>query len=232
MAALREMGIEENVTESIDVAFALPFRQRQQNDRPEKKRIGVNISALLFHGGYQRANQFNLRVDYQKLALRLLSELTTNDNLEVHLIPHVFSDTSEVEDDFRLARSLSERFRTTILPEPFRDAIEAKSYISGLDLLTGSRMHATIAAFSAGVPVLPLSYSRKFTGLYATLGYPFLGDLTRDTDDEIMERVSYALDHIPELQQAVAEGNSIAAGRLKIYEDYLSGILDSLKRQG
>ena len=32
-------------------------------------------------------------------------------------------------------------------------------------------MHATVAAFSTGVAVTPYAYSRKFKGLYNTIGY-------------------------------------------------------------
>src|SRR3546814_10027971 len=35
-------------------------------------------------------------------------------------------------------------------------------------------MHACIAAFSSGTPVMPVAYSRKFSGLFGTLGYDFL----------------------------------------------------------
>ena len=37
-------------------------------------------------------------------------------------------------------------------------------------------MHACIAAFSAGVPVVPMAYSRKFNGLFGTLGYKRVAD--------------------------------------------------------
>src|SRR3546814_13677012 len=53
-------------------------------------------------------------------------------------------------------------------------ACEAKSYISSLDYLVAGRMHACIAAFSSGTPVMPVAYSRKFSGLFGTLGYDFL----------------------------------------------------------
>ena len=51
-------------------------------------------------------------------------------------------------------------------------------------------MHATIAAFSAGVPVLPMAYSRKFNGLFVdTLAYDHLADLKADGDGIILKKV-------------------------------------------
>jgi polysaccharide pyruvyl transferase WcaK-like protein len=58
--------------------------------------------------------------------------------------------------------------------QDFKSPQEAKSYISGLDFLVAGRMHACIAAFSTGTPVVPIAYSRKFTGLFGTLDYPWL----------------------------------------------------------
>jgi polysaccharide pyruvyl transferase WcaK-like protein len=52
-------------------------------------------------------------------------------------------------------------------------------------------MHACIAAFSSGVPVFPLAYSRKFNGLFGdTLLYNNFGDLVIESEFEIMEKLS------------------------------------------
>ena len=45
----------------------------------------------------------------------------------------------------------------------------------------GARMHACIAAFSSGVPVVPMAYSRKFEGLFGSLGYDRTVDCTADS---------------------------------------------------
>ena len=67
----------------------------------------------------------------------------------------------------------------------FLTPIDAKDYISGLDFFMGSRMHATIAAFSSGVPVVPIAYSRKFNGLFKdTLEYEYMVDLKNSSNEE------------------------------------------------
>ena len=54
-------------------------------------------------------------------------------------------------------------------------------------------MHATIGAFSAGVPVVPMAYSRKFNGLFVdTLNYHFMADLKVQTNEEILATVKDA----------------------------------------
>ncbi len=51
-------------------------------------------------------------------------------------------------------------------------------------------MHACIAAISSGVPVFPMAYSRKFNGLFCdTLQYPLMGDMVKQTDEEIFDNL-------------------------------------------
>lgn len=85
-----------------------------------------------------------------------------------------------MDDDYSACVDLRSRHPGVILPEPFESASEAKSYISSLDFFSGARMHSTIGAISSGVPVVPVAYSRKFNGLYGTLGYPYLIDAKAD----------------------------------------------------
>ena len=46
-----------------------------------------------------------------------------------------------------------------------------KLYGEEVDVFIGTRMHATIRAFSSHVATIPFSYSYKFEGLYGSLGY-------------------------------------------------------------
>lgn len=71
--------------------------------------------------------------------------------------------------------------------EPFDNPISAKSFISQMDIFIGARMHATIGAFSAGVATIPTAYSRKFKGLYESLGYKYVVDLAELNTHEAVE---------------------------------------------
>jgi polysaccharide pyruvyl transferase WcaK-like protein len=84
--------------------------------------------------------------------------------------------------------------------------MDAKGYISGMDFFIGSRMHSTIAAYSSGVPVVPLAYSRKFIGLFKdSLGYPYVGDMTKDNDDEIVRLVAHCFEDRHCLKEDIRE---------------------------
>ena len=54
---------------------------------------------------------------------------------------------------------------------------------------------ATIGAFTAGVPTVPVAYSRKFAGFFGTLGYPILVNLeTAGTDDAVAQTLALVAD--------------------------------------
>jgi colanic acid/amylovoran biosynthesis protein len=165
----RDLG--DRATLSTDVAFLLPFTREELPDEPGRTRIGINVSGLLFGGGYTRKNQFGLRIDYPSFVRELVRRFTANKTNEVWLVGHVNLDGSdEVEDDYRACRNLAAEFPGVRVPAAFASPVHAKNFVSSLDFFVGSRMHATIAAFSGGVPVVPIGYSRKFTGLFGSQG--------------------------------------------------------------
>lgn len=186
---LTYLGINGNTHEAIDVAFKLPFTIRKFITNG-KFQVGINVSGLLFNGGYTGENQFNLTIDYQKTIRNIITWFVSKADIQVHLIAHVISTNMLIEDDFLIANKLAIEFPSVIVAPYFNRPAEAKSYISGLDFFTGARMHACIAAFSSGVPVVPMAYSRKFNGLFDTLGYKWLADCKKNTSEEI-EKIIY-----------------------------------------
>ena len=73
-----------------------------------------------------------------------------------------------------------------------------------MDFFMGARMHSTIGAFSAGVPVLPMAYSRKFNGLFVdTLNYPHMVDLKTQTKEEIITLVEKSFNNRKQLASII-----------------------------
>lgn len=217
-----------NTVESVDVAFLLPFNKNLE--KSDKIRVGLNVSALLYHGGYNKTNQFGLRVDYSELINKLIQKLVLNDLYEVHLIPHVIPDNMPVENDYVVAMDLHERYPSTIVSPLFKSPIEAKSYIAGMDFFAGARMHATIAAFSAGVPVLPMAYSRKFNGLYESIGYKRILDLKSMDEKEIIEAFLNGLSEKAVIKQEVEQAIKNVQTRLDKYIDAVRQVLKGIER--
>lgn len=213
----KELKLNDDIIQVIDVAFALPFEKVDK--KGSKFKIGINVSGLLYSGGYNRNNYFGLSFSYSEFIKKLLDILVKNDKVEVHLIPHVISDKVEVEDDYRACEKLSKEYPKCILAPKFKTATEAKSYISGMNLFSGARMHATIAATSSGVPVIPVAYSRKFNGLYDTLEYPYYIDAkAKITCEEAINKFMEYLNDIDKLEDGIQRAESIYKVELEKYK--------------
>lgn len=195
---------QKNAQEHIDVAFFLPYNKITL----EKgyTHIGLNISALLWNGGYTRNNQFGLTCDYKRINKSIIDYFLQQPNTKVHLIPHVVLREKNVENDYEVCYNLWREYSSTnVVLAPFPlNPIEIKSYIAGLDFFIGARMHATIAAFSSKVPVVPLAYSRKFNGLFVnTLHYSSIADMKKNTDTEIIETIIESFNNREELLKLI-----------------------------
>jgi len=103
--------------------------------------------------------------------------------------------------------------------------MEAKSFISSMDFFVGARMHACIAAFSSGVPVIPMAYSRKFNGLFDSLEYSHVLDCLKISTDQGFQMLTNALDKLDELEDEVKRGNRLAQAKIEAYTEGVSALL-------
>ncbi len=157
-----------------DIAFVLPADDKN-HQMSNRKKIGINVSGLLMNGGYTGDNQFGLKVDYRQYIEGLIERILEEEDCEIHLIPHVISAVYDsVENDFKACNILKEKYPQVIVAPPFDTPMEAKRYMSEMDVFSGARMHATIGAFSMKVPTIPFSYSPKFEGLFNSLEYDYV----------------------------------------------------------
>ena len=225
LTVLRDMKVRTEIIEATDVAFRLPYRPA---DTSGAIKIGINISGLLFHGGYNRQNMFQLVVDYPRLVRAVLAWFDRQPECEVHLISHVISETAPVEDDYRVAQHLAADFPRMIVAPRFASPSAAKSYISGMDFFCGSRMHACIAAVSSGVPTVPVSYSRKFTGLFESLGYSPVADCKTESEAQILETIRSGFQQRETLKARAQSARSTADHKLLAYESLLKTCLGAI----
>ena len=216
-------NVNAKTTQVIDVAFALPYTKKEFEG--DKFKIGLNVSGLLYNGGFKGENYFNLSFSYKNFIRRLIDKLVKIDNFEIHLIGHVITKTAEIDDDYSLCEELCSEYKECILAPRFTSPIEAKGYIAGMDLLSGARMHATIAAFSSGVPVIPVAYSRKFNGLYKTLNYPYLIDAKSGIScDKALTLFDTYLENIDSMAKNIESSKRIYLQEIEKYKLKLSGL--------
>jgi polysaccharide pyruvyl transferase WcaK-like protein len=224
-AALRDLGYRGVAIEASDVALRLPF------DAPAPRvdgpvRVGINVSGLLMAGGYTGKNELGIALDYPALIRKLIANFQA-EGCEVHLVPHVIVREGRMvkEDDYRASAALAAEFPNTVLAPAFDSPSQAKSYIAGLDFFMGARMHACIAAFSSGVPVVPMAYSRKFSGLFGTIGYNRTVDCTTETGDAIEAKIMADFTNRTTLAAEAAAALAQGRSKLAVYQDGLKALI-------
>lgn len=194
-------GKNKDILFCPDVAFVLDSAKPKEMDiSPTLVQssctplIGLNISSLLYIGGFTHDNMFDLKVDYKEFVNILLRALMEQTNADVLLVPHVFWSDSEW-DEIQVCREVSElverkhRKRIHLVMRPY-DQNQTKGIIGLCDFFIGSRMHACIAALSQGIPTVGLAYSKKFRGVFQTIGAErYVMDMRQKGPEEIIETI-------------------------------------------
>lgn len=229
---LREMGTKAEIIEASDVALRLPYDPPSERPQGSPIRVGINVSGLLMSGGYSRNNMFGLRIDYPQLIRDILQRFDDHpEPCEVHLVPHVISwKRGALEDDYAASLKLQKTCPSVTVAPAFTSPSEAKSYIAGMDFFMGARMHACIAAFSSGVPVVPMAYSRKFAGLFGSLGYDETVDCTSQSAEEILTHIFDAFTRRRGLARAQKAAFETGLDKLSRYETALGDLMAQLAR--
>ena len=147
-----------NVRLVPDTAFCLPAcTQPLPEDFHEGQIVGINISPLII----KQESTPGITIDnYRHLIHYLLRETPYS----ILLIPHV---VWKGNDDRVPLRRLYEEFQDSqrIAMVDDCDAPTLKGYISRCRFMVAARTHASIAAYSTGVPTLVVGYSVKAKGI-------------------------------------------------------------------
>ncbi len=124
----------------------------------EGNTIGINVSPLIMKSETSGGIVF-------KSYTRLIQHILDTTDSCIALIPHVLW---EHDNDMLPLSKLYEMFRNTgrvVLVGDTYNCMELKFLISSCKLFIGARTHATIAAYSTGVPTLVIGYSVKARGI-------------------------------------------------------------------
>ena len=158
--------------------------------------VGLNVSGLLFMGGYTQNNMFGLKIDYKEFIFELIDLLIRKRDRPVLLVPHVFGASGESDSVVceEIYNELKEKYKDKIFVVDGRYNQNEIKYIIGLcDFFIGSRMHACIAALSQNIPTVSIAYSKKFFGVMQTIGVESLvADPRKNKKEEIMDIINEA----------------------------------------
>lgn len=119
--------------------------------------VGINVSPMI----QDNESQAGITLENYRALIRTIIEKT---DMQIALIPHVIWQKN---DDRKPIRQLYEEFRETGRVVEISDCscMELKGFISRCRFFVGARTHATIAAYSSGVPTLVVGYSVKARGI-------------------------------------------------------------------
>lgn len=150
--------INPNTIKVADPAFLLDKIELPLPDKfVEKNTVGINVSPLIMKYG----TESNVILKNYEEMMKYILE---NTDMNICLIPHVVWDNN---NDLEPIRYLYEKFKQSERICVLNDCncMELKGYISRCRFFVGARTHATIAAYSTGVPTLVVGYSVKSKGI-------------------------------------------------------------------
>ena len=141
-----------------DPAFFLDIREKPlPNSLLKEDTVGINISPLVLE------NESISGIIEQNYEV-LIDFLLYKTNMNIALIPHVVWEEGDDRTPLqRLYRTFEETGRIFLIEDHRCD--ELKYIISKCKYFVGARTHATIAAYSTGVPTLVIGYSVKARGI-------------------------------------------------------------------
>ena len=229
--ACREISPKAKVILSADVAFALPYVDGCAARGGPRTRVGVNVSGLLFNEAEAGSNRFGMSIDYAKVMRAFISAMTLRNDVELYLVSHATHATDTWDDDGRVADRLAAEFPAAIRAPNFIGPSEAKSFISSLDFLVAGRMHACIGALSAGTPVVPVAYSRKFAGLFGLLEYDFMLPVTGYGDVDALNYLLSCFEERAQIQEAALASMTRVDGLIGNYKEVLVQTLKDFERK-
>lgn len=181
-----------------DVAFLLDARKpvNISIDPPIDKKnelIGLNISGLLYQKTIKKDIHYTLSIDYERFINILIEQLIKSTKAHILICPHTYG---VFESDYLASKEIFKKLpdaykkRVHIISDRY-DQSEIKGIIGSCGFFIGSRMHSCIAALSQGIPAVGFAYSKKFLGVFQTIG---MDDLVIDaniiTPESAVEKIT------------------------------------------
>lgn len=159
---------DDKLIKMSDSAFCLDTKEVEKYKNINNV-VGINVSTIVSENDAA-----------YRSAIYLINYIITKTDMNVLLIPHVYD--INMYDDYvhkKIKKDINNN-RIDIVSD-FYSCEELKYIISKCRFFIGGRTHATIAAYSTGVPTLALGYSVKSRGIAIDLfntecGYTIIND--------------------------------------------------------
>lgn len=224
---LQSLGIRD-VQLVADPAFTMtpePFDIAELTFGNNPNILGLNVSPLV--RGYREDTVSKVQLDRD--VVDFIRDVVTKTDMSVLLVPHVDPlDGSSVNSDSAymqgLLAQLSAEYesRVRIAPRTL-NAAQLKYLISHCRFFIGARTHATIGAFSTGVPTISIAYSIKAKGINRDL----FGDTRFVLDTPKVSRATLH-DSLALLQQEEEATRQLLATQIPIFRENAYKSVDAL----
>lgn len=203
--ALKNAGLK-NVSYCPDTAFSLPAAETALPDHfiPQNT-VGINISPLVLN----KSADAELILENLRLVVR---DVLSSSSASVAFVPHVVWENN---DDRIPLQKLYQEFQSTgrVCLIEDQDARKLKWIISQCSYFIGARTHATIAAYSTGVPTLALGYSVKSRGiardLFGAEEHYILPYQDITSSDMLLKNFHWLIRHTEETKKTLMEKTEI-----------------------
>lgn len=185
-----------------DPAFTLPKRERPlPKGFAPGNTVGINVSPMI----QEKEGREGITLENYRA---LLSYLISCTDMQIALIPHVVWARN---DDKKPIHALYEEFKDTkrVVELPDGNCEELKGDIGRCRFFVGARTHATIAAYSSGVPTLVVGYSVKARGiardLFGTEENYVLPVQNLQNSEDLVRGFSWLFSHEKEIKRRLEE---------------------------
>ncbi|MCC6360765.1 MAG: polysaccharide pyruvyl transferase family protein [Phycisphaerales bacterium] len=165
--------------------------------------LGLNVSGLIYNDPVAMRERYGFKADYREIVHGFLRRVLLETEARVLLIPHVVTPPGHYESDPGANDAVLAALRNDpdsavraaaasrlAAAPPLSDCREAKWLISRCDWFCGTRMHATIAGLSSGVPTAAIAYSDKTRGVFESV---LVGRDVRDPRIETSQEIVASL---------------------------------------
>jgi polysaccharide pyruvyl transferase WcaK-like protein len=223
---LQSLGIKD-VQQVADPAFTMTpeaFDVTELTFGNNTNVLGLNVSPLV--RGYRKDDASRKQLDQD--VIDFIKDIITKTDMSVLLVPHVDPlDGSSVNSDSAymqglLAQLPQHQDRVKIAPRTL-NAAQLKYLISKCRFFIGARTHATIGAFSTGVPTISIAYSVKAKGINKDL----FGDTRFVLDTPLVSRATLH-DALNLLIQEEVATRALLKERIPVFRDNAYKSVDAL----
>lgn len=206
---------DKEIVVGTDLAFELPYEKTPSESNGMLK-VGINPSGLLGRTHFDMSVLTDsMRTDYEAYLAQIIDWIRKEHKYEIHMISHVGNEA------INCFGGLSD----VVYHPAFHSPVEAKNVIAGMDLFIGARMHATIAAFSCGIPVIPTAYSRKFSGLFSGIGYENVVDLFEMKTEQSVEKTIDYMKNVGKLKDDMVKSRALLDLKRKANYDFFEKMI-------